>query len=172
MQSSNTNRSNARKIITLAFRLAFFALTMAPLGALLMPWVTLDGTGEVHTGIETIALPASPVSAYLYEVNRLQALTLMVGTALTALLAMLTAYYYHRRKSIYWTPLAILTLAAAVAFGTGDLVNATHGGLLIVFVAAVVLALHQALIKAYVVLLHKGKFRKVRRALAVVAGIE
>ena len=171
MQSGNANRSRPRQIVTLAARIIFFALTLAPLGALLMPWVTLDGTGKVHTGIETISLPASAISAYLYDVNPLQAAILIVGTAMVALLAMLTTYYYQRRRSIYWTPPAILALTIAVAFGTGDLVNATHGGLSLAMAVAVLLILHQTVIRVRVFLSHKGKLPKVRRALSVAAGI-
>ena len=171
MQSGNADRTRAREIATLAVRLAFFALTIVPLGALLMPWITLDGTGETHTGIATVALLASPVSAYLYEVTPLQAATLTIGTALIALLSVLTAYYYHRRKSIYWAPLVMLALALALAYGTSDLVNATHTGLFVVMATAVLLILHQTLIRLQVAMRRKGKLPKVYRSLAIAGGI-
>lgn len=169
-QSGNTDRPTNREIATLLVRLAFFALALLPLGALLMPWVTLDGIENTHTGIEAIALLASPVSTYMYEVNPVQAATLTVGTALIALLSMLTAYHYHRRKSIYWTPLAMLALAVAIAFSTGELINATHAGLSVVIATAVLLVLHQTMIRVQVAIRRKGKLAKVHRALAVAAG--
>ena len=169
MQSGNADRTRTREIATFAVRLAYFALTIVPLGALLLPWITLDGTGETHTGIATVALLASPVSTYLYEVNSMQAAALTIGTALIALLAMLTAYYYHRRKSIYWAPLVMLALA--LAYGTSDLVNATHTGLFVVMATAVLLILHQTLIRLQVAMRRKGKLPKVYRALAIAGGI-
>ena len=171
MQSGNADRTRTSEITTFAVRLAFLALTLVPLGALLLPWITLDGTGETHTGIATVALLASPVSAYLYEVNPMQAAALTIGTALIALLAMLTAYNYHRRKSIYWAPLAMLAIAGAVAYGTGELANATHAGLSMVLATAVLLILHQTLIRVQVAMRRKGKLPKVYRLLAIASGI-
>ena len=171
MQSGNAEGTWTREIATFAVRLTFFALTLVPLGALLLPWITLDGTGETHTGIATVALLASPVSAYLYEVNPLQAAALTIGPALIALLAMLTAYNYHRRKSIYWAPLAMLALACAVAYGTGELANKTHAGLSIFMATAIMLILHQTLIRLQVAMRRKGKLPKVYRALAIAGGI-
>lgn len=169
-QSGNVDQPRTREAITLAVRLAFFALTIVPLGAFLMPWVTLDGTRETHTGIETIALPASPIVDYLFRVTPVQAATLIVGTALIALLAMKIAYNYLRRKSIYWAPMAMLAMAIAVAFGTGELVNTTHAGLSIVIAVATLLLLHQTLIRIQVAMRRKGKLPKIHRFLAIVAG--
>ena len=170
-QAGNADRSKAAEIATLVVRLVFFVVTIVPLGAFLMPWVTLDGTGETRTGIETVALLASPVGTYLYEVNLVQAVTLTIGTALIALLAMLTAYNYHRRKSIYWAPLAMLMLAIAIVYGTGELATATHTGLSVVMAITVLLILHQTLIRIQVAMRRRGKLPKVRRALAIAAGI-
>ncbi len=170
IQAGKESRATNREIATLAVRLGFFALALVPLGAFLMPWVTLDGTQETHTGIETVALLASPISRYLFEVSFVQAATLTVGTGLIAFMAMGTAFYYHRRKSIYWTPLVMLGLAIAVVFGTGAIVNATHSGLSIVIATGVLLAIHQTLIRAQVAIQHKGKFPRVHRALTILTG--
>ena len=169
-QSGNANRPSFRETVTLAVRLAFFVLTLVPLGALLIPWITLDGTLENYTGIETVALLASPISTYLYEVNWVQAATLNIGTALIALLAMLIAYRYHKRKSIYWAPLAMLAFSVAVAFGTGDLVIATHAGPAVVMATAALLVLHQTLIRVQVGMRRKGKLPKVHRVLGIATG--
>ena len=169
-QSGNVDRTRIREFITLAVRLAFFALSLLPLGALLLSWVTLDGTQETHTGIETVALLAAPISPYLFEVAPLPAAALIIGTALIALLSMLTAYNYHRRKSIYWAPCAMVALAAVISFGTGELVEATHAGPTMVLAIAVLLIIHQTLIRAQVALRRKGKLPMVYRILGKVAG--
>ena len=169
-QANSDDRSKNWEIATLSVRLAFFALAIAPMGALLLPWVTLDGTAETHTGIATVALLASPVSAYLYEVNPIQAATLTVGTAVIALLSMLTAYHYHQRKSAYWAPLAVLAIAASIVFGTGELADATHSGPSIVIVTTVLLLIHRTLIRVHLAMRRKGKLHRVQRVLAIATG--
>ena len=169
-QSGTVDPTKARELITFATRLAYFVITLVPLGALVMPWVTLDGTEESLTGVETVAVLTAPIGSYLYEVSTLQTATLTIGTALIALMAMLTAYYYHKRKSIYWAPCAMLVLVAAIYFGTGELVEATHAGPSVVITISILLIIHQALIRVQVALRRKEKLPKVYRTLAVVAG--
>ena len=170
-QPGNSANNKGREVATFVMRLAFFVLSIVPLAAFLMPWVTLDGTGETHTGISTIALLASPVNTYLYEVAPLQAATLIIGTALIGLLAMLTSYRYHKRRSIYWAPMALLAITIAVVYGTTELVNATHGGPTTIMVVAVLLILHQTSIRVQVAMRRKQKLPAVYRILAIATGI-
>ena len=170
-QSGNPAHTKTTEVATFVMRLVFFVVTIVPLGAFLMPWVTLDGTGETHTGISTVALLASPVNTYLYEVAPLQAATLIIGSALIALLAMLISYRYHQRKSIYWAPPAMLAITIAVVYGTTELVNATHGGLVTIMVVAVLLILHQTTIRVQVAMRRKQKLPAVYRNLAIATGI-
>ena len=100
----------------------------------------------------------------------MQAAALTIGTALIVLLAMLTAYRYHKRKSIYWAPLAMFVLAAAVASGTGDLVEATHAGPSVVMASAALLVLHQTLLRVGAIMRRKGKLPKVYRVLEMATG--
>ena len=170
-QRGHMNQTKNREIATFVVRLAFFALTIVPLAAFLMPWATLDGTGETHTGISIVALLVSPINTYLYEVNLLQAATLTIGSVLIGLLAMVISYSYHWRKSIYWGPPAMLAIAIAVAHGTPDMVNATHVGLVTVMAVAVLLILHQTTIRIQVALRRKQKLPTVYRSLAIATGI-
>ncbi len=170
MPPSDADHTPSRESATFAVRLIFFALTLVPLAALLMPWVTLDGTGRTHTGISTIALLASPIRAYLYEVAPLQAATLTLGPALIGLLAVVISYSYQRRKSIFWAPPVMLAIAIYIPYGTADLVGAKHGGLVTVMAVAVLLVLHQILIRTQVALRRKRKFASVYRALALATG--
>ena len=59
-----------RRTVTLTIRLVAFAVTMAPLGALFLPWITLDGSARVRTGIGCVALLVSPIRDYLFAVDR------------------------------------------------------------------------------------------------------
>lgn len=171
MQPGNAERTNNREIATLVIRLTFFALTLVPLAALLMPWVTLDGTGETHSGIATLALAASSFSIYLYDVDPLQAATLTMGPAIIVVLAMVVSYYYHRRKSIYWAPPMMLGISIFVAWGTTDLVISTHAGLITVMGASALLVLHQILIRVQVAMQRRRMMPNVYRTLAVATGI-
>jgi hypothetical protein len=171
MTPGTTANATKREMATFTIRLAFFILTLVPLAAFLLPWLTLNGTGETHTGISTVALLASPLRTYLYEVNLIQAGTLTMGPAIIGLLAMATSYSYHRRKSIYWAPLVMLAIAIYFPYGTVHLVDTTHIGLGTVAAIAAVLVMHQTLIRIQVALRRRGKLPSVYRSLAVATGI-
>ena len=172
MPPGETDHTKSREIATLTVRLIFFGLTLAPLGAFLLPWITLDGTWDTHTGISTIALFASPLRTYLFEVSLAQAAILATGPVLIVLLATFTSYRYHRRKSICWAwaPLTMLAAAIAVSYATADLVHATHSGLVVVMVVAVLLTLHQAAIRAQVSLRRRARMPSIYHGLAIATG--
>lgn len=171
VQPCNRDQTMNRELVTFAIRLMAFVVTLAPLGALGLPWVTLDGTKETLSGVATIALLAPPMGIYLYEVSPLQAGILTVGPILVALLAILVSYNYHRRQSIYWAPPAMLAVAAAVTYGTADLVTATQAGLVITMAVAALLTLHQASIRIQIALQRRQKLPRVHRALAIATGM-
>lgn len=170
---SRRRRDDAKnkEITTLTIRLAAFAVTLIPLVALAMPWVRVDGVGDPLSGIATITLLASSMRPYLYEVSVLQAVILTIGPILIGLLAVVTGYYYHRRKSVPWAPLVMLAIALAIVFGTTDLVSEIQGGLVIVLAVAVLLTIHQAAIRILVVMRRKRKLPAVYRTLAIATGI-
>ncbi len=171
MKVQRRNDPKNKEVATLTIRLIAFAATLIPLAALAMPWVTLDGTGDTHSGVATIALLASPTGTYLYEVSALQAAILTIGPVLIGLLAIVTGYYYHRRKSVYWAPPLMLVIAVVVAYGTDDLVAVTQAGLVIVMAVAVLLTLHQAAIRLQVAMRRRQKLPVVYRTLAIATGI-
>ena len=158
------------EILTFAVRLAAFVVTLIPLAALILPWVTLDGTGEVHTGAESIALLATPVAVYMFSVSPLQAGIVSVGPILVVLLAVVISYNYHRRRSIAWGPPAMLAIAVAIFYGAGDLVTAKHYGLVAVMLVSTLLTLHQIAIRVQVVLRRRQKLPIVYRASAIATG--
>ncbi len=171
MSRRERHDAKSKEITTLTIRLIAFAVTLIPLAALAIPWVTLDGAGDTYSGIAVIAVPASPMSAYLYEVSALQAVILMLGPVLIALLAIVTSYYYHRRKSIPWGPPVMLAITLVIAYGTTDLVSEIQGGLVVVLAVAALLTLHQAAIRILVVMRRKRKLPAVYRTLAIATGI-
>ena len=156
-QQGSRDQTRNRELITLTMRLAAFMATLIPLAAMVLPWVMLDGTGEVVSGVGAIALLVPPMSEYLYAVSPLQAALLTVGPVLVALLAIITSYNYRRRRSIYWAPPAMLVVAVAIAYGAGDLVTAAELGLAIVMAVSAFLTLHQIAIRVQVVLRRKMK---------------
>ena len=166
-----TSRNRTREITTFAVRLVAFVISLVPLGALTLPWVTLDGTGEVISGAGAIALLVPPMGAYLYAVSPLQASILTVGPILVALLAMVIGYNYQRRRSVYWAPPVMLVITALIAYGAADLVIATEPGLALVMAAAALLTLHQAAIRIQVALRRRQKLPVVYRTLGIATGM-
>ena len=160
-----------QQIATLIIRLFAFALTLVPLLALLLPWVMMDGTRDILSGAGLVALLASPMREYLYQVDPLQAATLTIGPALIALLGITTSHRYYRRKSIFWAPLMMLAIAMAIAFIAGDLIYTIYEGLVVVIAVAILLILHQAAIRLQVFLSNKRKLRRVSNILAIATGI-
>ena len=170
-QQGSRDQTRNRELITLTMRLAAFIATLIPLAAMVLPWVMLEGTGEAVSGVGAIALLVPPMGEYLYAVSPLQAALLTVGPILVALLAIITSYNYRRRRSIYWAPPAMLAVAVALAYGTGDLVTATELGLAIVMAVSAFLTLHQIAIRVQVVLRRKMKMPAIYRVLAVISGM-
>ena len=163
--------SKNRQIATLAVRLSAFAVTLIPLLALLLPWVMMDGNRDILSGIALVALLASPMREYLYQVDPMQAATLTMGPALIALLGIVTSHHYYRRRSIFWAPLMMLAIAMAIAYIADDLIYTIYEGLVVVIAVAMLLILHQAAIRLQVFLSNKCKFRRVSNILAIATGI-
>ena len=170
MSERGHNRGRRPEAATFAFRLAAFAVTLVPFPALVAPWVTLDGIGGAHSGVDAIALLATPASAYLYDVSRLQAGIVTVGPVLILLLAVITSYNYHRRRSVLWAPPAMFAVAMAISLGAGTFVTSTHYGLVLVALTSALLSLHQVAIRVYVALQKRRKLPAVHRALGVATG--
>ena len=159
-----------QQAVTFIIRLLAFAAALVPLLALLLPWVMMDGTRDILSGVGLVALLASPMREYLYQVNPLQAALLTIGPALIAILAIITSHSYYRRNSIFWAPLMTLAIAMAIVYVAVDLVSAIYEGLVAVIAISALLILHQALIRVQVTLRRKRKLRKVADILAVATG--
>ena len=159
-----------QQAVTFIIRLLAFAVALVPLLALLLPWVMMDGTRDILSGVGLVALLASPMREYLYQVDPLQAALLTVGPALIAILAIITGHSYYRRNSIFWAPLMTLAIAMAIVYVAVDLVSAIYEGLVAVIAISALLILHQALIRVQVTLRRKRKLRKVADILAVATG--
>ena len=169
--TSNLRISRSQQIITFIVRLIAFVVAVAPLPALLLPWVTLDGTREVRSGVEAVVMLASPMRDYLFTVDPLQASALTLGPVLIGLLAILISYRYYRRESIFWAPPAMLAAAVAIPYVATDLIGATLEGLDVVIAAAIFLMAHQILIRIQVFLARRQRWPRVYRTLAVAIGI-
>ena len=105
-----------RRFVTAAVRLIAFAVTLAPLAALFMPWVTLDGGEKTYTGIDCIALLASPIREYLYEVDPVQAAILTLSPVIIVILSVVMGNRYYRRRAILWGLPALLGFALATIY--------------------------------------------------------
>ena len=171
MTFSSRRNTKSKQAVTLAVRLFAFIATLAPLLSLLLPWVMLDGTREILSGVGMIALLGSSMREYLYQVDPIQAAMVTIGPILIALLAIITSHSYYRRRSIFWAPLAMLATAMAIAFMTQDLVNAIYEGIAIVIIVSILIILHQGAIRIQVTLRRKRKLPKMSNILAVATGI-
>ena len=169
-QRDGKDRRKEREALTFAIRLTAFALTLVPFLAMVAPWVALDGLRGTHSGVDSMALLVTPVAVYMYGVSPLQAGVVSAGPILILLLAIITSYNYHRRRSILWAPPAMFAVAMGISMGAGSFVVSTHYGLVLVMLASAALFLHQVAIRVYVALQKRRKFPAVHRALAVATG--
>ena len=165
-----SSRRKGLEAVTFAIRLSAFAVTLVPFLALAAPWVTLDGIGEAHSGVDSMALLATPVAVYMYGVSPFQAGVVSVGPILVLLLAVIISYRYHRRKSVLWAPPTMFAVAMIISLGAGNFVVSTHYGLVLVMLASALLTLHQVAIRIYASLQKRQKLPTVHRALGVVTG--
>ena len=169
-QRSGSGHGKRLEAATFAVRLSAFAVALVPFLALAGPWVTLDGINEVYSGVDCIALLATPVAVYMYGVSPIQAGIVSAGPILILLLATITSYRYHHRKSVLWAPPAMFAVAMAVSLGAGSFVVSTHYGLVLVMLTSAFLTLHQAAIRVYAFLQKRQRLPTVHRALGVVTG--
>ena len=165
-------KTSVADVINITVRFVAFGVVLIPLGALFLPWVTLDGSGEIRTGVTSVSLLVSPVRDYLFEVDPVQAAIVTIGPVAVVLLTIFTGSRYYSRKSTPWTPLFILTVALAITHLTANLISATHEGLNVVAAAAVLLIFHQATIRLQVAMRRRWPYSKAVRILAITTGID
>ena len=163
-------RGRERGALTFAVRLIAFAVSLVPFPALVAPWVALDGLEGTYNGVDSMALLVTPTAVYMFGVSPLQAAIVSVGPILILLLAIITSYNYHRRRSIPWAPPAMFAVAMAISLGAGSFVVSTHYGLVLVMLASAFLILHQLAIRIHVALQKRQKLPTIHRALAVATG--
>ena len=165
-------RLSLRRVVTVSVRLIAFAVTIVPLAALFLPWITLDGSERIHTGVTCVALLVSPIREYLYEVDPVQAAIVTLSPVLVVLLSIVTGNRYSKRRAIFWAPPAILVVALAITYLTASLVSDVHEGPRLVALAAIALTLHQAAIRLQVATRRNRKLSWASGPLAVATGID
>lgn len=158
-------------VITTIARIVYFALTMAPLAVLFLPWVTLDGGLKIRSGITCMTLLTSPIRDYLYEVDPMQAAILTLGPIVIVLLSIVTSTYYYRRKAVLWTPPLLLLVALSIIYLTPDLVSGIYAGPRLVASIAILLIIHQAAIRIWRVARRNRRLSWISRPLAIATGI-
>ena len=164
-------RANVPEATTTAIRLVAFGVALVPFGALFLPWITLNGSGETHTAVTSISLLVSPINDYLFEFDPVQAAIVTLGPTAIILLAIITGHHYYRRRSTPWTPPLMLAIVLATAYLTAGLTKATHEGLGATAAAAVLLILHQTAIRIQVALRRRRPFSKAAGILAIATGM-
>ena len=165
-------RLGVRRAVAVSVRLVAFAVTIVPLAALFLPWITLDGSEKSHTGVACIALLASPIREYLYEVDPVHAVIVTLSPVLVVLLSIVTGSRYYKRRAVFWAPPALLLVALAVTYLTSNLVSNVHEGPWIAASAAIALTLHQAAIRLQVTTRRSRKLSWASGPLAVATGID
>ncbi len=164
-------KNSVEENISVAVRLVAFGVTMVPFSALFLPWVTLDGSGEVRSGVTSISLLVSPVRDYLFEADPVQAAIVTIGPVAVVLLAIITGSRYYNRRATPSTPPLMLAASLSITYLTANLIRVTHEGLSVVTAAAVLLILHQAAIRLQVAIRRKSPYSKAARILAIATGI-
>lgn len=170
MHQGSGGQTKTRELVTLIVRLTAFLVTLIPLVAMMLPWVTLDGIDEPVSGVGAVALLLPSMREYLFAVAPLQAAVVTLGPIVVALLAIFISNRYRRRKSVFWAPPAMLAVALGIAYGATDLVTGTEQGLTIVMVVSTLLTLHQVAIRVQVALQRKLMMPAVYRVLTVATG--
>ena len=158
-------------VVTVTVRLVAFGVALVPFGALFLPWVTLDGSSEIRTGVTSISLLASPIRGYLFEADPVQAAIVTIGPVAVVLLTIITGSRYYSRRSTPWTPLFMLVTVLAIIYLTENLVRATHEGLSVITGVAVLLLLHQGAIRLQVTIRRRSPYSKFAGILAIATGI-
>ena len=164
-------KASVGEVVTVSVRLMAFGVALVPFGALFLPWITLDGSGEIRTGVTSTSLLASPVRDYLFEVDPIQAAILTLGPVAVVLLTIIMGSRYYSRRSTPWTPLFMLATVLAITYLTADLISVTHEGLSVITAAAVLLTLHQAAIRLQVAIRRRSPYSKVAGVMAIATGI-
>lgn len=152
MSSSRSQSQSQYEAATFAARLLTFALSLAVIGAFFLPWVRLDGSREIYSGVQLAALAVSPIREYISAVAPTQTAVLLGGPLAMLLFAAIVATRYARRRTAILPTAAVLASAIAVSYGTTDLVAdgslGASRGLTLIAALSVVLLVHQLLIKS------------------------
>ena len=164
-------KASVGEVVTISVRLVAFCVALVPFGALFLPWVTLDGFGEIRSGVTSISLLVSPIREYLFEVDPIQAAIITLGPVAVVLLTIITGSRYYSRRSTPWTPLLMLATILAIVYFTADLVRVTHEGPSVITAAAVLLIVHQAAIRLQVAIRRRSPYSRAAGVLAIATGI-
>ena len=164
-------KAGVGEVVTVTVRLVAFGVALVPFGALFLPWVTLDGSSEIRTGVTSISLLASPIRGYLFEADPVQAAIVTIGPVAVVFLTIITGSRYYSRRSTPWTPLLMLATVLAIIYLTENLVRATHEGLSVITGVAVLLILHQAAIRLQVTIRRRSRYSKFAEILPIATGV-
>ena len=162
-------RPERREIATIAVRLTAFVVTLAVIGALFLPWVTLDGV-DGHIGAELPVLAFTPLGKYFFAVAPVQTSLLIVCPVIVGLFAVIVAFAYAQRRTMIWATVILLVATNLVLYGTGDIVVSTGFGLVLIVVLSALLLVHQLLIKLRGQLFKRRIMSVLYRGLSVVTG--
>ena len=157
------------EITTFAVRLAAFAVALAVIGTLFLPWAELDGA-DGRTGAALPVLAFTPMGEYLFAVAPVQTGVLIGCPVAVALFATVVASAYARRRTAIRATVIVLVAANAIVYGTGDIVVSTGSGLSLVIVLSAALLVHQLLIKLRTKLFKDRRLPSLYRGLSVLTG--
>ena len=167
-------RQSWRESTTFAMRLVAFAVSLAIMGAFLLPWVKLDGESDVRTGTGLMTLAISPARDYLTMVAPIQTVVLIACPVAMLIFAIILAAKYAQRKTALFATAAILASAIAIIYGARGLIDGSgfnaEVGLSLIVILSALLLVHQALIKIRARLRIKRKLPAVQRALFIITG--
>ena len=149
--------------------MAAFAVALAVIGALFLPWVELDG-GDGRTGVALPVLTFSPMGDYLLAVAPIQTGVLIGCPVVAVLFAVIVASAYARRRTAIRATVIVLVAANVIVYGTGDIVVSTGSGLSLVIVLSAALLVHQLLIKLRTKLFKDRRLPSLYRGLSVLTG--
>ena len=159
--------------LILGMRILFFAAALGLLGTFFLPWLKLDGLTGIDSGVTLMALVVSPLAAYFFSIEPLQA-TLIMGAPLAMMVfAIFTVSKYARGKAALFSTFMVLASALALVLGAQDLIAndlMPYSGLQLTIVLSVLLVTHQLAMLVQAKLYQKKKFPKAYRVLSIATG--
>ncbi len=163
------------RIATVAVRQLTILMALGLLASFWLPWVHLDGQQTPSTGIGLVATLGAPSWDYMMSVSLASAGALIGGPVVIGLFGIIVLARYARRRTAIFSTVVLAGVSIGLPFGASGLLAysmpASLIGLRLIAGLAVLLLLHQVLIKVYFQLHSKHKFQRLQQALATATGI-